>query len=233
MTIPYVYRIGWTKLNTWYIGVRHSKTCHPNDLWITYFTSSKHVRKFRELNGEPDHIEILKEFDNKKDACEFEEQKLREFDVLNKDNWLNKSISGYFYGEPFIKGKHHDEETKQKIREKHLGRKQTEEHKRKRAEARRGQKHSEESKQKMREKALGRKWSEEDKLKMSIARKGQSKPESMKIKIGNFHRGKTLSEETRQKIRDTLVGRKLSEETKQKIREKARLRKLAITKSLL
>ena len=109
--IPYVYLIGWKELDVWYCGVRYHRNCQPSDLWSKYFTSSRHVKKFRELHGEPDHIEILKEFADKESALIFEEQKLREFDVLNKPNWLNKNICGKFAGNY----KPHSPETKLKM----------------------------------------------------------------------------------------------------------------------
>lgn len=37
---PYTYLIGWSKHNIWYYGKRTAKNCHPNDFWVTYFTSS-------------------------------------------------------------------------------------------------------------------------------------------------------------------------------------------------
>ena len=125
--IPYVYLIGWKSLDTWYCGVRYRKGCHPSDLWKTYFTSSSHVKKFRELHGEPDHIEILKEFEDFREALLFEEQKLREFDVLNKDNWLNRNINGNYHFNHL--GCNHSEETKKKISKANKGRIFTKEHK--------------------------------------------------------------------------------------------------------
>ena len=49
--IPYTYIIGWSSLNKWYYGVRYAKNCKPEDLWKTYFTSSKHVKEFLTGNG--------------------------------------------------------------------------------------------------------------------------------------------------------------------------------------
>ena len=49
--MSYTYLIGWTKYNIQYYGVRYAKGCHPDDLWKTYFTSSKYVKEFREKNG--------------------------------------------------------------------------------------------------------------------------------------------------------------------------------------
>ena len=63
----YTYRIKWSKNNISYYGVRYAKNCHPNDLWVTYFTSSKFVKIQREKCGEPDTIQIRKTFgDNSK-----------------------------------------------------------------------------------------------------------------------------------------------------------------------
>lgn len=50
--VPYTYLIGWSKLNKWYYGSRTAKNCHPSELWIKYFTSSKFVKEFRRLYGE-------------------------------------------------------------------------------------------------------------------------------------------------------------------------------------
>ena len=68
--IPYTYLIGWSKLNTWYYGSRfalksnclYETGCHPDDLFVTYFTSSKYVKNFIKLNGNPDIIQIRKTF---------------------------------------------------------------------------------------------------------------------------------------------------------------------------
>jgi len=86
---PYTYLIGWTKYDKWYYGVRYAKNCHPSDLWVKYFTSSKHVKEFREINGEPDVIQIRKKFNNHKDALIWEECVLRRLKVSKSDKWLN------------------------------------------------------------------------------------------------------------------------------------------------
>jgi hypothetical protein len=60
--IPYTYLIGWTKLNVWYYGRRTAKDCHPDEFWVTYFTSSIEVDKFRALHGDPDVKQIRQIF---------------------------------------------------------------------------------------------------------------------------------------------------------------------------
>ena len=205
-TIPFVYLIGWKKLDTWYCGVRYKRGCSSQDLWKTYFTSSKYVKEFRQKNGEPDHIEILKEFTNKKDALSFEEQKLIEFDVLHKDNWLNRSIKGEKFS-----FSNHTEETKKRIAEAHLGKTA-----------------SEETKLKQSLRRLGRKFhphSEETRLKISAGNIGKKKKphtEENKLKISNALKGikrKPLSEEHKRKIAEARKRQIIShsEETKRKI----------------
>lgn len=91
---------------------------------------------------------------------------------------------------PWIKGKHHSEETKRKIGKKSKGRL-----------------HSEETKKKLSEAA--RNMTEETKKKISEAKKGRQSP----------MKGKHRSEEFRIKLSETNKGKKLSEETKKKISE--------------
>lgn len=62
MSTPYTYLIGWKALDRWYYGVRFAKNAKPIDLWKTYFTSSRSVRDFVKVNGDPDVIEIRKTF---------------------------------------------------------------------------------------------------------------------------------------------------------------------------
>ena len=60
--MPFTYLIGWSAMDRYYYGARWAANSGPDDLWTTYFTSSKHVKKFRELHGEPDIVLIKKLF---------------------------------------------------------------------------------------------------------------------------------------------------------------------------
>ena len=94
---PYTYRIKWSSTGVSYYGVRYATGCHPNDLWTTYFTSSKHVLNYRESHGEPDIIEIRKVFngpDKVTQARLFETKVLRRLDVLNRNDYLNRNVAG-------------------------------------------------------------------------------------------------------------------------------------------
>jgi hypothetical protein len=120
MTIysPYTYLIGWSKLDKWYYGVRFAKKsyclyesgCHPDELWVTYFTSSEIVEEFRRLHGRPDIIQIRKTFDNKEDAIEWEYKVLRRLNVEKNPKWLNmsdsKSIPAYENWSDEVKKEH-------------------------------------------------------------------------------------------------------------------------------
>ena len=88
---PYTYLIGWLQHNKWYYGVRYSKNCRPNDLWIDYKTSSIYVKKFVLEFGDPDIIQVRKVFDNIKKAQLWEEKVLQRMKVIKEDKWLNKN----------------------------------------------------------------------------------------------------------------------------------------------
>ena len=100
--LPYVYYVKNKTTNLKYIVVRFSKTCHPNDFWVTYFTSSKLIKKLIELYGVDDfEYRIVKKFE-----CEFEAQKyenellniaVKRNDYLNlKKDFLIDDKEGYF-----------------------------------------------------------------------------------------------------------------------------------------
>lgn len=91
MTIPYTYLLGWRKQNKYYYGVRFAKNCNPNDLWKTYFTSSKHVKSFLKENGNPDIIQVRKTFTNRDKSIFWENKVLRRMKVIENDKWINRS----------------------------------------------------------------------------------------------------------------------------------------------
>lgn len=89
--VPYTYLIGWTKQNKYYYGVQFGKECHPDNLWIRYFTSSKLVADTRIKFGEPDIIQVRKTFNSASDAIEWETKVLRRLNVIKQQRWLNQS----------------------------------------------------------------------------------------------------------------------------------------------
>lgn len=91
---PYTYHIAWTSIDKHYYGVRYAKGCNPNDLWVSYFTSSKEVKKYRDLYGEPDVIEVRKVFDCPNKARLWEFNVLYRLQAVKSDRWLNLSNAG-------------------------------------------------------------------------------------------------------------------------------------------
>ncbi len=89
--IPYTYLIGWSNHNKYYYGLRYGMKCNPSELWNTYFTSSKHVKDFKEKYGNPDIIQIRKTFDSKDKACEWEHKVLRRINAKDRIDFLNQT----------------------------------------------------------------------------------------------------------------------------------------------
>ena len=100
---PYTYLIGWSKLNKFYYGVRFAQTnkrclyetgCHPDDFWVTYFTSSKKVAALVESHGKPDIMQIRKTFKSAKAAKTHEFKVLSRLGAVRSDKWLNQGNGG-------------------------------------------------------------------------------------------------------------------------------------------
>jgi hypothetical protein len=86
---PYTYLIGWPSLNRWYYGVRYSKKCAPEDLWVSYFTSSRLVKKFVAQHGDPTVREVRKTFASIKHAQHWESRVLKKLKVVTDEKWIN------------------------------------------------------------------------------------------------------------------------------------------------
>lgn len=248
MTIyqPYTYLIGWTTQNKWYYGVRYAKKskclyetgCHPDELWITYFTSSKVVEDFISEHGDPDVIQIRKTFSDEDSAIKWEEKVLQRMDVIHKVEWLNESNRDSIRTTHVKnKGKMFWNNGITTIRSPECpgegwvrGMFLTEEQKRKRSKNLRGERnpfygntHTDEVKEKIAKSNksvhTGRKRSIETKKKMSKSQKGKKHTDETKQKLSEINKGKKLSEATRKKM--SLVGKgiKKTDSHKEKIRQ--------------
>ena len=132
--IPYTYLIGWTEYNKWYYGVRYARNCDPSDLWKSYKTSSKYVKRFYNKHGDPDVIKIRRTFDNIEKARYWEHKVLKRMKILKDERFLNKTDNM-----SIIHDVPHSEEAKKLMSEKKKGksnlklrgRKYSDEHKQK------------------------------------------------------------------------------------------------------
>jgi len=122
---PYTYLIGWSSHNRYYYGVRYAKDCNPNDLWVSYFTSSKYVKDFVELYGDPDVIQIRKTFCTVDGARFWEHKVLKRLKVVNNPIFLNESDGLSISLEASRQKKSH--RTRQKMSLYHTGRKRSKE----------------------------------------------------------------------------------------------------------
>jgi hypothetical protein len=88
---PYLYLVGWSKENVWYIGRQTGVNCHPGNLWVSYFTSSKYVKSFRDEHGEPNIIECRWVFDSIEECCASEDRLLERLKIgFDNKLFLNK-----------------------------------------------------------------------------------------------------------------------------------------------
>lgn len=114
---PYTYLIGWSKLNKWYYGCSYkskTKIANPEQLWKSYFTSSKIVKQFRKLYGEPDIIQIRKTFNTAEDALDWESRVILRMKMVESDIFLNqRNMSGQFKNKGGYK---HSEKSKENYR---------------------------------------------------------------------------------------------------------------------
>jgi hypothetical protein len=195
--LPYTYLIGWSKLNKWYYGSRYAKGCHPDDLWKTYFTSSKHVKQFRSEFGDPDIVQIRRTFTDPSKVRLWEDSVLSSIPNQSRSLWLNIKFGTSFKGCSSPGPKHHSDKTKSKLSEAGKSRKLSDEHKRKIGLAHRGRSVSPERLVSLKTQNIGRKHSEETLIKMSVSHKGKTP-----------NKGKVLTEDWRNNIRLSLLGKK-------------------------
>jgi hypothetical protein len=142
---------------------------------------------------------------------------------------LSKIFSERFLGEgnPFY-GKHHSEETKQRLSEIRTGSIMSKETKEKMSKVKMGEnnsmfgkKHSENSLKKMSEAQIGKHVGEKNHMFGMTGEKspnyGKERSKETKEKISKANKNKTKSEEAKKKMSDAKKGKKMTEETKEKI----------------
>lgn len=92
-TQPYVYYIYHRPTRQYYIGCRYAKGCHPNELWKTYFTSSKRIHKLIQEFGYDSFSHFCWEKCNTREEVLLLEEKLIK-SCYKEDNCLNLCKGG-------------------------------------------------------------------------------------------------------------------------------------------
>lgn len=179
---PYTYLIGWSALDKYYYGVRYAKNCNPLDLWVKYFTSSKKVKEYRSIYGDPDIVQIRKTFNSIDEARLWEHKVLKRLDVINSDKWLNNTNNISFSYEISIAAS------------------------KKAAELKRGQSHSDDHKLKIAEALKGRSRDPAIAIKTQNTKIAKKK-ENPNYKIGVHPKGFVFSDDYKKKLSDAALKR--------------------------
>ena len=88
----YTYLIGWSSHNKFYYGKQTRIGCDPSKFWVSYFTSSTHVKSFRKRFGDPDIIQIRKVFGEDHIKCSrWETKVLTRLNCAKDPRFINKT----------------------------------------------------------------------------------------------------------------------------------------------
>ena len=196
---PYTYLLVWSKYNLRYYGCRYAKNCYPDELWVSYFTSSKYVADTVEKYGDPDIIYIDQIFSDIRSTLEYEKKILSEHDVINSNLWLNKNIGGIFNKSPMT-GRKHTNQSKLKMSRSSTGKKHSEKTKQKMSQAKTGQNHPN----------FGKTLNDKQKLVISKSKTGKNNHQFSGYFItpwGKFTSRKSASEAAPEKINPETLGK--------------------------
>jgi hypothetical protein len=176
--MAYTYLIGWTAHNKWYYGVRFAKGCNPDDLWVKYFTSSKKVKEFRNVYGNPDVIQVRRTFDDANTARLWESRVIRKTNAVRDNRWMNMTDNTDLF---FFEGKREpfSDEHRAKLSAAASKRKLTDAHKAALNQGRRNSKNSAEHAAALVASRLGTKHTNESRQAMSEKR--SQNPDKYKI----------------------------------------------------
>ena len=88
---PYTYLIKFKTTGQLYYGAKTAKGCHPCQLWVRYFTSSKIVKKLiKEYGKESFEIISIKLHETKEDCLKWEELYLISVNGGYNPQYLNR-----------------------------------------------------------------------------------------------------------------------------------------------
>lgn len=124
MTTPFSYHLYHIPTGKHYYGIKHSKDCHPNQLWTTYFSSSKIVKQFIVEYGENSFSwEVRRIFDTTTAALAWEHKVLRRLGAARSEWWINRHNGGTQFRSP----QHQSDYCRRRASETHKGKPKSEE----------------------------------------------------------------------------------------------------------
>ncbi len=92
MTKPYTYLLKFKPTGQVYYGVRFKEGCTPEELFVTYFSSSKIIAKLLlDFGSQSFEFEIRKIFFDKRDARNWEQKVLTKMNAASDERFLNQS----------------------------------------------------------------------------------------------------------------------------------------------
>jgi hypothetical protein len=95
---PYTYLISFPLIQKIYYGVKYARHCTPEELGVTYFSSSKIVRRHIKQQGlQNTNFEVRRIFNDIEQAKQWETKVLQKFDARNDKRFLNKHNNASFY----------------------------------------------------------------------------------------------------------------------------------------
>ena len=95
--VPYTYWLFHKKTKKFYYGSRTAKDCNPTDLFKSYFSSSKIVKKIIKEEGVSAFLyRVDKKFRTAKDTLDYEYAILQKFQAGNNEKFLNEHHSKMF-----------------------------------------------------------------------------------------------------------------------------------------
>lgn len=99
--MPYTYLIKCNVTGEFYYGVRYAKGCDPDELWKTYFTSSKVVKqRITQFGEESFSFQVRKVFESGIEAREWEHKVLVRIKAKERSDFLNLTDGVNFTSRP-------------------------------------------------------------------------------------------------------------------------------------
>ena len=87
---PFTYLVYCKATDQYYYGSRYCNGCNPSQLWTTYFTSSKVIKRLIEVHGvDAFETRVTKTFTCAEDALTWETRFLKKVNAVKSDKWLN------------------------------------------------------------------------------------------------------------------------------------------------